>query len=430
MNYIGTLKKMILIQLFLLVTAASVPAMSIFAHYMPWFKTQGRSGAWTHWGDTIPNHLSHFTPLIGLYDSKDPDVLEYQVLTMKFAGIDGVFVDWYGINNGLPEYGAQPIFQVCTKAGMKYGIVWEDRYVNAQGGATPVLQFMENNFFKTSNYIKINNRPLLLIWQITYLTGAQWQTNMNSTSFQNKPILITRDVALTPAAEGAYSWINAAGGTAQAIPGLNAFISSNNGTYMIPTALPRFVDDYPTSYGTIDDQAGQMFVGTLTRCLKSGYDVVQIGTWNDWQEGTIIEPSTQYQYRDLEAIQTLRKQNIDPQFSYTPAHLRIPDRLFRERRQYRGNAKEIARLDSAATALFAGNPTLGLNILDKKASGINRTAIKANKIRIGSGSIVYNVQGRKLCTVDFSQLKAKAFKNELKNGAYIIKNNDGISRAK
>jgi hypothetical protein len=110
--------------------------------------------------------------------------------------------------------------------------------------------------------------------------------------------------------------------------------------------------------------------------------------------------------------------------------LRIPDRLFRERRQYRGNAKEIARLDSAATALFAGNPTLGLNILDKKASGINSTAFKANKAKIVSESVIYNVQGRKVRSVDFSQLKAKTMKNAMSNGAYIIKNIDGASKIK
>jgi len=30
------------------------------------------------------------------YDSADPAVLEYHVLLMKLAGIDGVIVDWFG----------------------------------------------------------------------------------------------------------------------------------------------------------------------------------------------------------------------------------------------------------------------------------------------------------------------------------------------
>src|SRR5689334_4515096 len=39
---------------------------------------------------------SHSYPLVGPYDSADPDVLEYHTLLMKVAGIDGVVADWYG----------------------------------------------------------------------------------------------------------------------------------------------------------------------------------------------------------------------------------------------------------------------------------------------------------------------------------------------
>ena len=33
------------------------------------------------------------------YDSADPVALEYHVALMKLAGIDGVIVDWYGMDN-------------------------------------------------------------------------------------------------------------------------------------------------------------------------------------------------------------------------------------------------------------------------------------------------------------------------------------------
>ncbi len=42
---------------------------------------------------------SHFHPLIGAYDSSDQSVLEYHFLTMKVAGIDGIIIDWYGLQD-------------------------------------------------------------------------------------------------------------------------------------------------------------------------------------------------------------------------------------------------------------------------------------------------------------------------------------------
>jgi len=159
-----------------------------------------------------------------------------------------------------------------------------------------------------------------------------------------------------------------------------------------------------------------MFVNTLTDCLENGLDLVQIATWNDWQEGTIIEPSVEYQYRDLEAIQTLRKKYVDTRFAFTPDNLRIPDRLLRERRQFRGNAPETARLDSASTALFAGNPALAVLILDKK-TGVKPSAPKS--AGLNSGCIPdawYDVLGRNSGALQ---------KQPSHQGVYIVKNRDG-----
>ena len=77
----------------------SGPQRLILAHYMPWYVAKPHSRAWGwHW---TMNHFdpekikggkrqiaSHFYPLIGPYDSGDPHVLEYHLLTMKLAGID------------------------------------------------------------------------------------------------------------------------------------------------------------------------------------------------------------------------------------------------------------------------------------------------------------------------------------------------------
>jgi hypothetical protein len=51
-----------------------------------------------------PKPASHYRPLLGLYDSNDPDVLRCHVLLMKLAGIDGVLIDWYGTEDYL-DYG-------------------------------------------------------------------------------------------------------------------------------------------------------------------------------------------------------------------------------------------------------------------------------------------------------------------------------------
>src|SRR5882757_8902447 len=68
----------------------------IYAHLMPWFETPGY-----HW-DMVGRH---YNPQIGPYHSGDYKVIEYQLLLMKYSGIDGVIIDWPGRNkaeNDLP----------------------------------------------------------------------------------------------------------------------------------------------------------------------------------------------------------------------------------------------------------------------------------------------------------------------------------------
>src|SRR5688572_25779849 len=83
-------------------------SMKVYMHYMPWFQSKPVSGYWgSHWKMKNKNPevildngqrqiASHYYPLIGPYDSKDPDVIQYHLLLMKYAGIDAILIDWYG----------------------------------------------------------------------------------------------------------------------------------------------------------------------------------------------------------------------------------------------------------------------------------------------------------------------------------------------
>src|SRR5262249_15586880 len=116
----------------------------LLTHYMPWFQAPPTHPTWGwHWtmNHFHPERLvdgkreaaSHHTPLIGLYDSDDADVLECQVLLMKLAGIDGVLIDWYGTDDFLDyaqnHRSALHLIQFLKKAGLKYAFVYEDQTV-------------------------------------------------------------------------------------------------------------------------------------------------------------------------------------------------------------------------------------------------------------------------------------------------------------
>ena len=175
----------------------------ILAHYMPWYSSKPESGRWGwHW---TMNHFnpdkvdklgqreiaSHDYPLIGAYDSGDPYTLEYHVLQMKFAGIDGVVVDWYGIDD-FREYktihqNTERLLEVVKKAGLKFAVCYEDRTVRAMVDAKKltsddvvphaanVMKWMNKNWFGDAAYVKLNNRPILPVFgPMVFSKPAQW----------------------------------------------------------------------------------------------------------------------------------------------------------------------------------------------------------------------------------------------------------------
>jgi len=77
---------------------------------------------------------------------------------------------------------------------------------------------------------------------------------------------------------------------------------------------------------------------------------IQLATWNDWGEGTQVEPSVEFGFRDLELLQDHRRK-ADPAFKFRPADLRLPGKLYNLRKS--GAPRKT--LDRAARELLAGH---------------------------------------------------------------------------
>lgn len=361
----------------------------VMVHYMPWFVSKPYSGSWGyHWtlGDSAINPsvtnvngqaeiASWYYPLIGPYDSADPAVLEYHVLLMKLAGIDGVIVDWYGPDNyydyGVNNQRTLDIFNYVQKAGLKFSLCYEDATISAEiaGGtmngitvtsnnavvhAQQEMLYVQANFFNSPNFLRLSNAPVFLNFGPQFFTqSSQWTTIFSGLSTTNQPAFFTEDNRLSPAAAGAFDWppMWMSGGGTLTSNQLQSYLinfeqTAKNQSWpnFVSSAFPRFHDYYAqaggTSYGYLDDNNGITFQQTLTRALTNSSAIVQLVTWNDFGEGTIIEPTVQYGYRDLGVVQNFRRQYLDADFSYTTNDLTLPLRLYNLRKKY-GSASPV-----------------------------------------------------------------------------------------
>jgi hypothetical protein len=97
--------------------------------------------------------------------------------------------------------------------------------------------------------------------------------------------------------------------------------------------------------------------------LEQNPDVIQLITWNDYGEGTIIEPTEEFGYQYLEIVQDTRREIQATPLPFTYDDLHFPLQLPNARQARAGDAEITARLDTAVEALLAGDRETAAGIL-------------------------------------------------------------------
>jgi hypothetical protein len=393
--------------------ASNISAASklVMVYYMPWFSAKPFNTDWGwHWtmdrfNPDTTNTLgqrqiaSWYYPLIGPYDSADPTVLEYHVLLMKLSGIDGVIVDWYGaadfMDYGINNQASLKLFEFTRKAGLKFAICYEDQTIqhlidghylpagNAIAHAREEMLYLQTNWFSDASYLRLQGRPVLLNFGPQYfMQNTNWEDIFSVLAASNQPAFFNEDNRL-PVGVGAFSWppmwMSQAPGTGgvlseAALKSYLANFDQKAGAWpaFISSAFPRFHDIYQRAggrnyFGYLGDHHGDTFRETLSRGMTNSSAIVQIVTWNDFGEGSMIEPTREYGYRDLTTIQDFRRQYLQPDFSGDTNDLALPLRFYNLRRQYLANATVSAELDQIFTNLVSGKIEVAKLQLDQLA---------------------------------------------------------------
>jgi len=363
-------------------------SQKLYVHYMPWFETpETNNGNWGwHWtmNNKNPEQItdnrreiaSWYYPLIGPYASSDPDVLEYHLLLMKYAGIDGVLVDWYGLQdkNDLPgiKKNTDALFKAIEKTGLEFAIVYEDRFLEGSKGnmislARADMDYLQKNYFTKNYYTKINGKPLLLIFGPAVLQEpSDWESVF--TIFTNRPTFFTLQDHIHTAstvASGEYMWVDAQ--TPE-----NKYAGASGLPQFIGAAYPGYRDFYKEGgdgdgYNIHwDYDNGNLYKSLLELGKIQSPQYLQLVTWNDFGEGTMIEPTIEFEYLFL---------TINQQFagvSYSDKELKMVKNLYDLRKEWKGDNEQNKRLDQAFYYLASLQPDKANELLQKVAIGTSK----------------------------------------------------------
>ena len=363
----------------------------IYVHYMPWFETN-ESSADKKWGyhwtmaNKNPNNIgannrreiaSYYYPLIGAYHSGDKNVIENHLLLMKYSGIDGILIDWYGtfdVNDyRMVKENTEQLIAMLDKVGLDYAIVYEDRFlpnvvnagkaISVTSAAKTDLAYMEKNYFDDKNYIKINGKPLLLNFgPIVLQTPAEWTNVFNTLTA--KPTFLTLWNESGDAgdnAAGEYAWVY------KNNTYLNNFYTNNKPKLAVAMggAYPGFKDFYAEGGGgaaigwTIEHNNGATLDETLSLAKNANLNYLQLITWNDFGEGTMFEPTVEFGYSYIEKVKAFAgvksTETVFPDIS----------KMYNLRVEKKGNADAQKKLDQAFNYFVSMQPVKAKQLLNE-----------------------------------------------------------------
>ena len=365
------------------VAVSKTVTKKVFVHLMPWFETkESNKGSWgIHWTMSTrdPDRTdaggkreiaAHFYPLTGPYASGDTTVIDYQLLLMKLSGIDGVLIDWPG-RQTVHDYpllvkNTAAIVSRLDRVGLRFAIVYEDQnLVNAVdkvATAKSDISWLQQHYFPRADYEKMAGKPLLLDFGPQVLQNAADWTAVFS-GLNPRPSFFTLWFESGEAganAAGEFAWI-----PRDHLTTLNAFYANGYPGIKIGAAYPGFYSFYaeggwsgPT--WSIPHNGTATFLQTLDLALEQpGIDYVQLATWNDYGEGTMIEPTREFGYDFLIALQQrLGVENIGKQ------HLEMVAEWYRLKKERINDRPAKRKLDQVFYDLVSLQLTKAEALLD------------------------------------------------------------------
>ena len=320
------------------------PPPHLMAHYLPWFE-DGRAGGaakpWDHWSwacptvkhnpeDRRPNGLRDIAaanyPLIGPYSTGDRSVIRYHCELAKASGIEGWIVLWYGPGTTSDKH-MPMILEESAKAGLKVAICYEEkanwppyRKPNARAEilstASADLSYLLKKIAVNPAYLRRDGLPV--IFQFNYF-GTDRLGPRSFTAEDWKGILATLpekvcyvrqnfESAYHPPLAGCYTWWNPnSEAVARHQDKAAKAIAEGKLIFHVGMVAPGFDDIGTDGWGGGRRQHPRNGLGTLQQtiasALKAKPEMVQIVTWNDFNEGTEVEPTVENGFSDLDAIE-------------------------------------------------------------------------------------------------------------------------------
>ncbi len=307
-------------------TSTQKPDTNTLCFYYNWYGIPEFDGKIYHWAHNIlpqssdgvspgripgtgNNIASNYFPEAGIYSSKDQITIRRQMTEMAEAKIGVVVLTWWKSSDVGTE-SIPIIFSEAARAGLKVCF-----HIEPYGGrtASSVKEDMAKlikTYGEYASFYRINGKPVFFCYDSYTISSDDWaevlnpQGNNTIRGTSSDAIVIglllnlsDREVIKTSGFDGFYTYFAATGFTDGSTPDnwntLQQWSTENNMIF-IPCVGPGYIDTRIRPWNvscTRDRENGAYYDRMFTKAIDSKASFIAITSFNEWHEGTQIEPA-------------------------------------------------------------------------------------------------------------------------------------------
>ncbi len=250
------------------------------AFFYPWFPAA--------WSQSGVDPYTNYTPSLGRYDSRNAAVIDDQLRLAKRAHLEAFIASWWGPGHHTDD-ALQTIIDRSARAGsphpdLRWAVYYEQE---SQGDPTVAqlvfdLQYLADTFFGHPGYLRVDGRPVVFVYPDA-LDGA----GMAGRWAQAKAQLGGKLYLVLKVYTGYRTDPNQPDSWHQYAP---AAAFDDQSPYSV-TVSPGFWKVGETPRLARDPAR---FEADVQRMAASGAFWQLVTSWNEWGEGTSVEPAQQF----------------------------------------------------------------------------------------------------------------------------------------
>ena len=291
----------------------SLPDRPVLAFYYGWYDAHE---SWLNGREGTTSNAVSYVPSIGFYNSQNFSVIDYQITEAMSAGINGFVSSWLGPGS-YTDQSTKMLMQEASSKFPNFAVTFFIESPSILAAFSEIaakkealvndVSYIEQNYSSFSSFARLGGCQVIFFYDTDVLPPSFWQ-NVTFSIHSMYPNLLLIGDSLNSSYIGSFDgeapYVN--------LNFMKMSINLENDTYpfylsesqllnaahkiWFSVASPGFnnTNDPSENYSVVPRNNGSTYTQSWSIAAHSDPQGIIIGTWNEYFEGTSIEPTTAY----------------------------------------------------------------------------------------------------------------------------------------